>query len=285
MFPCGCYWFVPAHLLYFSKLPMFLRHPVLRSMSWINSIVCHLLYFSKMPMFLCHPVLRSMSWINAIVQTDAPILLNRARNSKMSMEMFDAIAIRRNFAVIVSSMMMMSIGASFDHPSLFLTHSLLSWSIHVGPTCEELLIYPGSVLAGCENVCDDVVSVDDYVRFAGTITNFNLDKTHLVVSCSCNGQELCNDEIEFSDRVELDQCTPILRRRVRCMNFCSSFEPLFTGGNYTSTDGYATCSCNSEEGEAIKCADQVPTSSGPYHRSATLTFGTLFAALFLASVV
>jgi hypothetical protein len=169
---------------------------------------------------------------------------------------------------------------------LFLTHSLESWSIHVAPTCEELLIYPGSVLAGCGNVCQDVVNVDDYVRFAGTITNANLDQTHLVVSCSCNGQELCNDAIEFSDRVELDQCsTRNLANQQECDDYCSSFGTLFTGVNYTSTNGSATCSCNSEEGEAIACADQASTSSGPYQRSATLTFGTPFAALFLASVV
>lgn len=97
MFPCGCYWFVPAHQLYFSKLPM----------------------------FLCHPVLRSMSWINSIAQPYAPILEKCARISEMSMEIFDALAVRRIFVVIVS-IMMMSIGASFDHPSLlFLTHSLL----------------------------------------------------------------------------------------------------------------------------------------------------------------
>jgi hypothetical protein len=132
------------------------------------------------------------------------------------------------------------------------------------------------------------VSVDDYVRFAGTITNANLDKTHLVLSCSCNGQELCNDAIEFSDRIELDQCsTRNLVSQQECDDYCSTFGTLFNGVNYTSTNGLATCSCNSEEGEAIACADQdqASGSSAPYHRSATLTFAALFAALFLASVV
>eukprot|EP00980_Cylindrotheca_fusiformis_P017098 scaffold5249_cov86-Cylindrotheca_fusiformis.AAC.2 len=146
------------------------------------------------------------------------------------------------------------------------------------PTCAELLVTPGFAQSGCENACpnDGVVSVEDYVRYAGNPTSANLDTTHFVISCTCNGQELCKDDILFSDLVELEECTDrSLATADECNTYCLSFGILFTGSDFQKSKGLAKCVCSSDEGKATVC------SAGRHHFSWTLVAQSLSLAAFV----
>lgn len=153
----------------------------------------------------------------------------------------------------------------------------------LAPTCEELLVTPGSAQEGCQNICGEngFVEVEDFVRYAGTATNSNLDKTHVVVSCRCNGQELCNDAISFSDRVDLQSCKQNnLASEEECEAYCLSFGTLFTGMTYSSPDGLARCVCNSAEGEATACQDSGGSIHGILNSATLILFAAAFFVLF-----
>eukprot|EP00980_Cylindrotheca_fusiformis_P014533 scaffold3914_cov121-Cylindrotheca_fusiformis.AAC.2 len=155
------------------------------------------------------------------------------------------------------------------------------FAMTVTPTCAELLVTPGFAQSGCEAACPNgVVSVEDNVRYAGDPTSANMDATNFVISCTCNGQELCEDVILFSDLVELEECTDRnLATADECNTYCNSFGTLFTGSDFKSSDGLANCACTSNEGEATACQDT--SSAGRLFYYSVLAQSLSLAALVM----
>lgn len=128
------------------------------------------------------------------------------------------------------------------------------------PLCSNLLIFPGTALEDCQEVCSadgaegiDVTVLDD-VEYTGDPNAANKNQTHFMVSCSCDGgttQRCGVDYVLFSDLTYLQSCTGggsdqnddnslNINSQEECNTYCTTTN-VFVGGEWNPEQ--KSCSC------------------------------------------
>ena len=143
------------------------------------------------------------------------------------------------------------------------------------PTCAQLTLQPGRVLAGCTAICGDrFVAVEDSIEYAGSTSAADKNMTHFVLECRCDGEVECSDYILFSDLSYPVKCTELgIDSTSTCDDYCAtSGGGLFDlGGNYSLSEGtdQGICNCSATSNNALSstnaaqaCSD-VPVVYGP----------------------
>lgn len=126
------------------------------------------------------------------------------------------------------------------------------------PSCEQLRIFPTMVEEGCTSFCPEgsVVQFEDRIQYAGGPQNANRDFTTLFIDCRCNGVVACDDNILFSDLVNLEGCLSEfgIVKESDCEDYCNE-NGFTTDFEFTGTAGKGNCTCFTDEGSAVACVD------------------------------